>query len=147
MFSLLRAVFTLLICVLVVGFFLGWFTFSRTAPDPQTNKMNISVSVDKNKMGTDLQRLEQKVSKGIQDFNSQQPGANPPGNFTPGNNPPPGQANNVPRLNLGPITVQPSGQSPTGPIASPGQPQIQMQTPDFQFTLPLTSPPPAGEGR
>jgi hypothetical protein len=141
MFSLLRAAFTLLICVLVVGFFLGWFSFSRSAPDPQTNKVNINVSLDKNKVGTDLQRLEQKVSKGIQDFNAPQPGNN-----QPGANPPAGQANTMPRLNFGPMTVQPSGQSPSGPIPPSGQPQLQLQTPDYQFTLPLTSPPP-GEGR
>ena len=165
MFSLLRAAFTLLICVLVAGFFLGWFTFSRSAPDPQTNKMNISVSVDKNKVGSDLQRLQQKVSKGIQDFNAPQsgtnlPGNNPPGAYPPGNYPPgayppgnyplgnpsAGQANNMPRLSFGPMTVQPSGQLPTGPVPPAGPPQLQLQTPDYQFNLPLSSPPP-GEGR
>ncbi len=156
MFSLLRAAFTLLICVLVLGFFLGWFSFNRSAPDPQTNKVNINVSVNKNKVGSDLQRLEQKVSKGIQDLQAptgnNPPGTNPPGNYPPGNyplggNPPAGQANNMPRLSFGPLTVQPSGQSPTGPILPPaGPPQLQLQTPDYQFTLPLTSPPP-GEGR
>ena len=34
MFGLLRAAFTLLICVLVVGFFLGWFTFNRGLSTP-----------------------------------------------------------------------------------------------------------------
>ena len=81
MFSLLRAAFTLLACVLVVGYFLGWFSFSRSAPDPQTNKMNINVSVDKSKVGSDLQRLEQKVSKGIQDLQAPS-GNNPPGRLS-----------------------------------------------------------------
>jgi hypothetical protein len=148
MFSLLRAAFTLLICVLVIGFFLGWFTFSRSAPDPQTNKVNISVSVDKNKLGADLQKLEQKVSKGIQDFNTPQP-ANPLGGNPAGNYPPQGQANTMPRLSLGPLTIQPSGQAPAGQLPLSGQPQFQYQTPDYQFTLPLTSPAPTvpGEGR
>ena len=144
----------------MAGYFLGWFTLSRAAPDPQTNKLNLNVSVDKNKVGSDLQRLEQKVSKGIQDVNAPQGGTNPPGNnppggyppgtYPPGNyplgNPPAGQANNVPRLSFGPLTVQPSGQSPTGPLPPVGPPQLQLQTPDYQFNLPLSSPPP-GEGR
>ena len=156
MFSLLRAAFTLLACVLLVGYFLGWFTFSRSAPDPQTNKVNINVSVDKSKVGSDLQRLEQKVSKGIQDLQTptgnNPPGASPAGNYPAGNyplgsNPPAGQTNSMPRLSFGPLSVQSSGQSPTGPILPPaGQPQLQLQTPDYQFTLPLSGPPP-GEGR
>ena len=169
MFGLLRAAFTLLICILVIGLFLGWFTFSRPAPDPQSNKVNISVSVDKTKMGSDLQNLEQKVSKGIQDFNNQPPGANPPGT-----NPPAQQTNNPPRFSLGPIVLQPSGQPGSqqfGPQTSPPglslgpitlepprgttpwstvppspPPQLQLQTPDNQFSLPLGNPPP-GEGR
>ncbi len=156
MFGLLRAAFTILICVLIVGFFLGWFTINRSPTDPQSNKVNISVSVDKSKMGSDLQRVEQKVSKGIQDFN------NPP----PGNNPPAEQPGNAPRLSLGPLSIQPSvnGAQPAagqagipsmslGPItlqpseqAPAAQPQIRLQTPDYQFTLPLTAPPQA-EGR
>jgi hypothetical protein len=150
MFSLLRAAFTLLICVLVVGFFLGWFSFSRSAPDPQTNKVNINLSVDKNKLGSDLQRFEQKVSKGIQDLNAPPPGNNPPGTNPAAGYPPASQANTMPRLSIGPLTVQPSGQSPTGPIPPLAQPQLQLQTPDYQFTLPLTSPQPSlppGEGR
>ena len=63
--SCLRSRFTV---VLVVGLtFLGWFTFAnRSSPDPQTNKMDINVSVDRSKMGNDLQHLEQRVNQGIQ---------------------------------------------------------------------------------
>jgi hypothetical protein len=158
MFGLLRTAFTLLICVLLVGYFLGWFRLSRSAPDPQTNNVNINLSVDKNKMGADLQKLEQRVSKGIQNLNAPQPGNNPPGTNPPGTNPlgtnppygypPAGQANTMPRLSLGPVLVQPTGpydnpQPNPQPIVTP---QLQLQTPDYQFTLPLSSPPP-GEGR
>jgi len=156
MFGLLRAAFTILICVPIGGFFLRWFNNNRSPTDPQSNKVNISVSVDKSKMGSDLQSVEQKVSKGIQDFN------NPP----PGNNPPTGQPGNAPRLSLGPLSIQPSGNGAQpaagqsgipsmslGPItlqpseqAPAAQPQIRLQTPDYQFTLPLTAPPQA-EGR
>ena len=110
-------------------------------------------------MGSDLQSIEQKVSKGIQGLNNQPPGTNPPVQ----------QASNSPRLTLGPIVLQPSGQpgsqafgpqfSPPGlslgPItlepakgATPWTtvppsppPQLQMPTPENQFVLP------PGEGR
>ncbi len=164
MFSTLRFIFTLLICILIVGFYLGWFSFSKAAPDPQSNKVNINVSVDKKKMDADLQTFEHKVSERIQDINNQ-PQGNPP-------TPPTGRQPAAPGMNLGPISIQPSGQpvqptgdqsqsppwslgplsiQPSNPAAPPnvqpaGQPQMQLQTPDFQFTVPL-GPPPAGEGR
>ena len=50
MFSMLRMAMTLLICVLAIGFYLGWFTFSRSAPDPRSDKVNINVSVDQKKV-------------------------------------------------------------------------------------------------
>ena len=131
MFGFLRLVMTLLICILVIGYFRDWFSFKQVAPDPQSNNMNINVSVDKKKIGSDFQTAEQKVAKDIQGFNNQS-----------GNTPaaPAGRQLPMPRLNLGPITVQPSGQ----PAGSPnGQPTGQ---PEFQFSVPLGVPP-AGEGR
>jgi hypothetical protein len=132
MFGMLRTAFTLLICLLIVGFYLGWFSFTKSAPDPKSDNLNVNVSVDKQKMGADLQKLEQNVAKRIQDINSQPQGsAAPPAVRQP----------LAPSLNLGPITVQPnlpgqfSGQTPGPPVAPP-------QTPDYQFTVPLGVPPP-----
>jgi hypothetical protein len=158
MFGLLRLALTVLVCVLVVGFFLGWFSFSQTPPDPQTNKMNINVSVDKRKMGTDLQSFEQRVNKGIQDLKNPANSASPPAgqpNGIPGFSlgpvtvQPNGQAYNqpgtqsgAPGLSFGPITFQPSGQGPAPAAPPSGPPQFQIQTPDYQFTAPLNLPPP-----
>ena len=69
MFGMLRMAFTLLICVLIVGFYLGWFSFTKSAPDPQSNRVNVNVSVDQQKMGADLHRFEQNVAKRIEDIN------------------------------------------------------------------------------
>jgi len=159
MFSMLRLAMTLLICILIVGFYLGWFTFSRPSPDPQSNKVNINVSVDENKVRSDLQRVEQNVAKRIQDVNQPQPPQ------AAGGAPLAGQKPVAPRPNFGPISVQPSGptngqpvaprlsigpfslQAPNQPVGPPsGQPTGQPQTPEFQFTVPLTTPPP-GDGR
>ena len=84
MFGLLRLAFTLLILVAIIGFFLGWFSFSHTPPDPRTNKVDINVSVDRGKIGNDLQHFEQKVNQGIQGLQTPPP---------PGSNPPAGQRN------------------------------------------------------
>ena len=161
MFSMLRGAFTLLICIVCVGFYLGWLSFHRVPSDPQSNKMDINVSVDKTKVESDLQKAERNLAKRIQDINSQ-----PQGNAQ---TPQPGQRPMAPALNLGPISIQPAGQStnsqPAGPALSIGPlsieprsqpatppsyrpaapPQPQTQGPDFQFTVPLGPPP--GDGR
>ena len=159
MFGLLRMAFTLLICVLAIGFYLGWLSFSKAPSDPQSNKVNINVSVDENKVRSDLQKAEQTLSQRIQDINTQPKGS--------ANTLPLGQRPTAPRLNFGPISVQPSGQpalpaagqpatpawpptplsvQPSFPPAGPpnGQPAAPPQ--DYQFTVPLGVPPP-GEGR
>ena len=135
MFGLLRLAMTLLICILAIGFYLGWFSFSPAPSDPQSNKVNINVSVDKNKVRTDLQKAEQTLNQRIQEMNS------PPKDS--GIAPAAGRQPAAPRLNFGPITVQPAGQ-PSEP--SNGQPQVRWQTQDYEFTVPLV-PPPTGEGR
>jgi hypothetical protein len=161
MFGMLRMAFTLLICILAVGFYLGWFSFTKAPPDPQSDKVNINVSVDKQKMGADLQTFEQKMANRIQQFNNQpQPNGQPA---------PLGQQSTAPKLNFGPISVQPSGQpgqttsgptsssgwsvgpfsvQPTAPATSQpgGLPQLKLETQDYQFNVPLGAPPP-GEGR
>jgi len=155
MFGMLRMALTLLICVLAVGFYLGWFSFSQSTPDPQSNKVNINVSVDKNKVRNDLQRAEQNLSQRIQEINSQ-----PKGSGTPL---PAGQQPLGPRLNFGPISMQTSGPSangqpapptlsigpfsvqPASPQAAPSSGQPAGQSQEFQFTVPLGVPPP-GDG-
>ncbi len=111
MFSMLRLAMTLLICILAVGFYLGWFSFSRPAPDPRSDKVNINVSVDKDKVRSDLQTAEQTLAKRIQGINNQPPGT--------ARTPPTGQQSATPRLNFGPISVQPSGPA-NGQPAAPG---------------------------
>ena len=133
MFNLLRTAMTLLICVLIVGFYLGWFSFSRSAPDPRSDKVNINVTVDKTKVRSDLQSAEQTISKRLKDMNSpSQPG---------GTTPPPGQQPGPPRLNLGPVSVEPNFQFGT---PSNTQPRYQPQPPpppDYPNTAPLVLPP------
>ena len=162
MFGMLRFAMTLSICVLIVGFYLGWFSFSRSLPDPKSNKVNINVSVDQNKVRSDLQKAEQNLSRRIQEVQSQPQGST--------GTPLSGRQPAVPGMNLGPISAQPPAQpaeptdsqavGPTWPFTipstsraaappsqpAPSQPAGQSQAPDYQFTVPLAVPPP-GEGR
>ncbi len=139
MFSMLRMAMTLLICVLAIGFYLGWFTFSRSAPDPRSDKVNINVSVDQKKVRADIQSAEQTLSRRMQEIKT-----SPPGNGdTPGAN----QQSMAPRLSFGPASYQPAG--PIGGVSNGPtgyQPPSPRQTPDYQYTAPLALPPP-GEGR
>jgi hypothetical protein len=61
---LLRLLFVVVVCFVVVGFWQGWFTLSRS-PDPDTSshKVNLNVSVDKDKMKADVQRAEEKIKE------------------------------------------------------------------------------------
>jgi hypothetical protein len=49
----------LVICLVVIGLFRGWFSFSRTSSDQQ--KAEIKVSVDKVKIREDVKKAEKKV--------------------------------------------------------------------------------------
>jgi hypothetical protein len=138
MFSMARFAFTLLICIVIVGIYLGWVSFHRVPTDPQSNNMDINLSLDKKKMGSDLRKFEQKVAKDIQDIDNQPQGD--------AKTPSSGKKPVAPGLNLGPISVQPSGQPAEPSNGQPASPQIPSQTEDYQFTVPLVTPPP-GEGR
>lgn len=151
MFALLRLAMTLLICILAIGFYLGWFTWGRPVPDPQSGRVNINVSVDKNKVRSDLQRAEQTLSQRIQEINA------PPKDS--GNTQLSSQQRPAPRMNFRPTSVQPSGQPaapawPAGPFsaqppsspAAPPSDQPASPSQDYQFTVPLGVPPP-GDGR
>ena len=55
----------LLLCLIAIGFYRGWFSVSRSHPNPEGNKVNVNVSVDKAKMKSDVKEAEQKVKEGV----------------------------------------------------------------------------------
>jgi hypothetical protein len=61
MFSLLRGLFVLLLCLVGIGLFRGWFSFSTPSRDAENNKVNVSVSVDANKVEADVEKVEEEV--------------------------------------------------------------------------------------
>ena len=63
--SLIKLLVLLVICFVGIGFYLGWFSLSRSNPNPEQNgnKVNVNVSVDKDKMKSDVKKAEEKVKE------------------------------------------------------------------------------------
>ena len=55
----------LLICVVGIGFWRGWFSVSSPKSDTEGDKVNVNVSVDKGKIKADIKKVERKVEKGV----------------------------------------------------------------------------------
>jgi hypothetical protein len=51
----------LLLCVVGFGFYRGWFSLSRSNPDTGSNKVNISLTVDPDKMKADTAMVKEKA--------------------------------------------------------------------------------------
>lgn len=62
MFSLFRFLFVVLLCVVGVGLYRGWFSFSSAGRDPQDQHVDIRVSVDTNKLGSDAAKVKQRLA-------------------------------------------------------------------------------------
>ena len=74
MFSLTQRLFALCALLVVIGLFRGWFSFSNPDRDKESNKVNISVSVDTNKLEADAQKLKkvgEKVAQRIKERHDQ----------------------------------------------------------------------------
>lgn len=69
MLSWIKSLAVLLICLIGVGFCLGWFSLSKpSTPDAEGNKVNVTVSVDKEKIKSDVKKVEQKIEERIEKF-------------------------------------------------------------------------------
>jgi hypothetical protein len=53
----------LAIIVVGVGFYRGWFALSRSAPDSESNKVNINLATDPDKMKQDAQMISEKATE------------------------------------------------------------------------------------
>ncbi len=68
--SWIKLLAVLLICLVAVGFYRGWFSLSSSQPDAQGDKVNVNVnmSVDKGKMKADVKKAEGQVKGEIKDL-------------------------------------------------------------------------------
>jgi hypothetical protein len=73
--SLLKLLVVLAICFVGIGFYLGWFSLSRSNPTPEQdgNKVKVNVSVDKDKMKSDLKKAKEKVKEEIKELEGKGP--------------------------------------------------------------------------
>ena len=56
------------ICFVGIGFYLGWFSLSKPSTDAEGNKVNVNVSVDKDKMKSDVKNAKEKIKEEIKDL-------------------------------------------------------------------------------
>jgi hypothetical protein len=66
--SRLKLVIVLLLCLVGIGFWRGWFSVSSPKPDTEGNKVNVNMSVDKGKIKSDIKKAERKVEKGVSEL-------------------------------------------------------------------------------
>ena len=63
---LLKGMVILVIGLVVVGFWQDWFSVSRSPnADPDSHKANINVSVDKDKMKSDIKKAKEVVKEEV----------------------------------------------------------------------------------
>ena len=63
--SLFTLLFVLVIAVVGIVLYRGWFSLSRPNPGAEGDKVNVNVTVDKGKMKSDVKKAEEKVKEEI----------------------------------------------------------------------------------
>jgi len=66
--ALIKVLVVLLICLIGLGFCLGWFSLSTSSPDKEGDKVNVNVSVDKGKIKSDVKKAEGEVQEEIKEL-------------------------------------------------------------------------------
>ena len=60
--SIFPVLIVLLLCVVAVGFYRGWFTLS-SSPEPGSNKVDVKLGMDRDKMKEDAATVENKTKE------------------------------------------------------------------------------------
>ena len=71
--SIFHLAVLLVVCLVGIGLYRGWFSFSKPAPEADGNKVDVNLSLDKNKMEADLHKAEQKVKEKVNQWQSSAP--------------------------------------------------------------------------
>jgi predicted negative regulator of RcsB-dependent stress response len=58
----IRVLFVLLVIVIAVGFYRGWFSFSSRSHDAE-NKVDVNLTVDRDKIQEDAESVKKKTSE------------------------------------------------------------------------------------
>ena len=60
---IIKAVLVLALCVAVLGFYRGWFSLSSRGRDAESNTINVSLTVDPDKMKEDAGKVKDKTTQ------------------------------------------------------------------------------------
>jgi hypothetical protein len=66
--SLIKLLVVLVICIIGIGIYRGWFSMSSSSPDTKGDRVNVNLSVDKGKVKADVKKAKEKVKGEIQEL-------------------------------------------------------------------------------
>jgi len=55
--TIMKVLVVLAVCVVVLGFYRGWFSLSSSGSDAEAGKVNVSLTVDPDKMKDDADKV------------------------------------------------------------------------------------------
>jgi len=61
--STITVLLVLLVCVVALGFYRGWFSLSSPGADKGSNKVNVNLTVDPDKMHEDAEAVKKKTKE------------------------------------------------------------------------------------
>jgi hypothetical protein len=61
--TLATVLFVLILCVVGIGFYRGWFALSSNGPDTGDGKVNINLTVDPDKAKQDAEKVKEKATE------------------------------------------------------------------------------------
>ncbi len=64
----IKVLVVVLICLIGIGIYRGWFSVSRQSADMGSDKVNVNVSVDKGKIRSDVKKAKEKVKEEVQEL-------------------------------------------------------------------------------
>lgn len=61
--TLMKMLFVLAICIAVLGFYRGWFSLSSSGRGAEDNRINVTLTVDPDKMKENAEKVEEKTAE------------------------------------------------------------------------------------
>lgn len=61
--TLMKMLLVLTICIVALGFYRGWFALSSGGTNADSNKVNVNLTVDPDKMKEDAEKVEEKSAE------------------------------------------------------------------------------------
>ena len=65
--TIFKLLIVLVICLVGIGIWRGWFSFLSSSGETEKDKVNVGVSVDKGKIREDVQKAKAKVGEEVKE--------------------------------------------------------------------------------